>query len=70
MSLLPFCIGFLLIALAQFVEVLCYKLGGSAFESRLGRTMALGLSQPLTQMSKAQQKREADDFSAICEPIV
>jgi hypothetical protein len=34
---------------AQLVEALCYKLEGRGFQSR--HTMALGLTQPLTQMS-------------------
>jgi hypothetical protein len=41
------------------------------------RTMALGSTQPLTEMSirnlpggKGQPAREADNLTAICEPIV
>jgi hypothetical protein len=41
------------------------------------RTLALGSTQPLTEMStrnlpgsKGRPKREADNFAAICEPIV
>jgi hypothetical protein len=41
------------------------------------RTMALGLTQPLTEMStrnlpggKGRPAREADKLTAICEPIV
>jgi hypothetical protein len=40
---------------AQWVEALRYKPGGRRFDSRysfFGRTMALGLTQPLTEMSK------------------
>jgi hypothetical protein len=40
-------------------------------------TLALGLTQPLTEMStrnlpgsKAQTARKADSLTAICEPIV
>ena len=41
---------------AQLVETLCYKSEGRGFDSRLwhnasGRTMALGLTQPLTKMN-------------------
>jgi hypothetical protein len=42
-----------------------------------GRTMALGSTQPLTEMSirdhpgaKGRPARKADNFTAICEPIV
>jgi hypothetical protein len=41
------------------------------------RTMALGLTQPLTEMStrdlpggKGEPARKADNFTFICEPIV
>jgi hypothetical protein len=41
------------------------------------RTMALGLTQPLIEMStgnlpggKARPARKADNLTAICEPIV
>jgi hypothetical protein len=41
------------------------------------RTMALGLTQPLTEMStenlpggKGRLARKADNLTAICEPIV
>jgi hypothetical protein len=41
------------------------------------RTMALGLTQPLTEMStrsipggKGRPARKADNLTAICEPIV
>jgi hypothetical protein len=41
------------------------------------RTMALGLTQPLTEMStrnlpggKGRPERKADNLTAICEPIV
>jgi hypothetical protein len=41
------------------------------------RTMALGLTQPLTEMctrnipgGKKRPTRRADNFAAICEPIV
>jgi len=48
--------------MAQFVEALCYKSEGRGFDSQWyhwnfhwynpsGRTMALGLTQPLTEMS-------------------
>jgi hypothetical protein len=42
-----------------------------------GRTMALGSTQPLTEMStrnlpggKERPAHKADNFTAICEPIV
>jgi hypothetical protein len=41
------------------------------------RTMALGSTQPLTEMStrnlpggKGRRARKADNFTAICDPIV
>ena len=42
--------------MAQLVEALCYKPEGRGFDSRWcynpsGRTMALGLTQPLTEIS-------------------
>jgi hypothetical protein len=65
---------------------LCYKLEGRRFESRMrytffnlpnpsSRTMALGLTQPLTEMSirnlpggKKRPTLRADNLAAICEP--
>jgi hypothetical protein len=73
---------------ALLVEALCYKPEGRGFESRCGnwffnlpklssRTMALGLTQPLTEMSvrnphedKARPATKAEKLTAICEPIV
>jgi hypothetical protein len=71
------------------VEVLCYELESRRFESRMrwiflnlpnpsSRTMALGSTQPLTEMStryfpgikKKRPEHRADNFAAICEPIV
>jgi hypothetical protein len=69
------------------VEVLCYKPEGLGTESRRGgflnlpnpssRTMVLGSTQPLTEMStrniplgKGRPVRKADSLTAICEPIV
>jgi hypothetical protein len=47
------------------------------FSIDYGRTMALGSTQPLTEMStrnlpggKGRPSRKADIFIAICEPIV
>jgi hypothetical protein len=75
-------------AVAKLVEALCYKPEGSGFESRCGgffsylpnissRTMALGSTQPLIEMSprnlpgaKGRPARKADNLTAICEPIV
>jgi len=48
-------------AMGQLVEALCHKPEGHGFESRWchwnfssGRTMALGLTQTLTEMSKGK----------------
>jgi hypothetical protein len=67
---------------------LCYKLEGRSFESRMkwiflklpnhsSRTMALGSTQPLTEMStrnfpggKKRPARRADNLAAIYEPNV
>jgi hypothetical protein len=76
-------------AVAYFVEALCYKPEGRGFESRWGgffffnwpnpssRTMALGWTLPLTEMStrnlpggKGWLARKADSLTAICEPVV
>jgi hypothetical protein len=45
--------------------------------TRSGRTMALGSTQPLTEMStrnvpegKGRPAHKADNLTAICEPIV
>jgi hypothetical protein len=45
--------------------------------NRSSRTMALGLTQPLTEMctrnlpgGKARPARKADNLTAICEPTV
>jgi hypothetical protein len=53
----------------------CFKLPNSS-----SRTMALGLTQPLTEMStrnhkmflesRARPMRKADNFTVICEQIV
>jgi hypothetical protein len=75
--------------LYQLVQVLCYKSEGREFESRRGhwiffdlpnstsRTMGLGLTQPLTEMStrnvpggKVRPERMADYITTICESIV
>jgi hypothetical protein len=64
----------------------CHKVAGSIPDEVIGffnwsnpssRTMALGLTQPLTEMStrnlpggKERPTRKADKFNAICEPIV
>jgi hypothetical protein len=73
---------------AQLIETLCYKPEGRGFDSRRGhwifnspnpssRTMALGSTQPLTEMStknlpggKGRPARKADNLTAICEPTV
>jgi hypothetical protein len=75
-------------AVAQLVEALCYEPESRGVESRLGgfffnlpnpsgRTMALGSTQPLTEMStrnlrwgKGWPARKAYSLTAICEPIV
>jgi hypothetical protein len=75
-------------AVAKLVEALCYKLEGHGFESQWGgffinlpnpssRTMTLGLTQPLTEMStmnlpggKGRPVCKADNLASICEPIV
>jgi hypothetical protein len=50
--------------------------GISTVPNPSSRTMALGLTQPLTEMStsnvgsKARPARKADNLTAICEPIV
>jgi hypothetical protein len=68
----------------RLVEALCFKLEGRRFEFRMrwifsiySRTMALGLTQPLTEMStrnlsggKKRPARRADNLAAIYEPIV
>jgi hypothetical protein len=70
------------------VEALCYKTVGRWFDSRRvhwifnwpnpsSRTMALGLTKPVTEMStrnipgnKERPALKADNLTAICEPIV
>jgi hypothetical protein len=70
------------------VEALCYKLEGRRFDSRRdrlifnlpnpsSRTMALGSTQPLTEMStrkfpggKGGPGPKADNLIFICEPTV
>jgi hypothetical protein len=72
------------------VEALCYKTEVRGFDSFCGycifffnlpnassRAVALGLTQPLTEMStrksfwgKALPARKADNLAAICEAIV
>jgi hypothetical protein len=70
-------------------SVVCYKPAGCGCDSRWGysiilvdinpssRTMALGLTQPLTEMStrnipggNGRPARKADNLTAICEPII
>jgi hypothetical protein len=75
---------------AWLVEALCYKLEGHWFNSwwdhRIfsnlsnpsSHTMALGFTQPLTEMNttgvflegKAQSAHKADNLTTICEPVV
>jgi hypothetical protein len=73
---------------AYLVEAVCYKLEGRRFKSRMrfffflnlrssSRTMALGSTQPLTQMStrnlpgvKKRPAHKADNLAAIYEPNV
>jgi hypothetical protein len=75
-------------ACGSVVEALCYKPEGRRFESQMrwnffnlpypsSRTMALGSTQPLTEMSirnlpggKKRPARRADNLAAICEPNV
>jgi hypothetical protein len=75
-------------AVAQLDEALRYKLEGLRFESRMrwiffnlpnpsSRTMALGSTQPLTEMSirnlpggKKRPARRADNLAPISEPNV
>jgi hypothetical protein len=75
-------------AVAQLLHALCYKPEGrgSIPDEVIGfinrpnpssRTMALGSTQPLTEMSttnlpgsKGRPARKADNLTAICEPIV
>jgi hypothetical protein len=75
-------------AVAQLVEALCYKPEGrvSIFLEVIGflnwrnpssRIMALGSTQPLTEMStrnhpggKRRWALKADNLTSICEPIV
>jgi hypothetical protein len=71
------------------VEALCYKPEGPGFDSRLGkwilfiwpnlysRTMALGWTQSLTEMStrnlpegKGRPAHKSDNFTVICEQTV
>jgi hypothetical protein len=71
----------------KMVEARCYKPEGRGFESRWdnfffnwpnpsSRTMALGSTQPLTEMSTRKisggkgPARKADNLTAICEPTV
>jgi hypothetical protein len=75
---------FIYLFLVYLVEALCYKLEGRRFKSREGgffnpsnRTMALGSTQTLTEMStrnlpggKKRPARRADNLTAIGEPIV
>jgi hypothetical protein len=68
--------------LAQLAEALCYKpeVAGSIPVKVINpssSTVTLGLAQPLTEIStrnfpggKDRQARKADNFTAICEPIV
>jgi hypothetical protein len=77
-------------AVAWMVEALCYKSEGRGFDSipdevigffnlpnHTSCTMALGSTQPLTEMSTrnlpggtGRPAREADNLTVICEPIV
>jgi hypothetical protein len=63
------------------VKTLCYKPESRGFDSRLGnpssRTMVLGFTQPLIEMStrnlpggKALPARKTDSLTDIYEPIV
>jgi hypothetical protein len=71
----------------KLVEALCYKLEDRGFESQWGgffnwlnpssRNMALGCTQPLTEMGtrnipgdKGRPARKAGNLTAICEPII
>jgi hypothetical protein len=81
----------LVVILLSYMEVfswVCYKLEGRGFESHWGhwifqltkpssRTMALGSTQPVTEMSarnlpggKRRPACKADNLTTICEPIV
>jgi hypothetical protein len=66
-----------------FFYVIMFKVAGSILDEVIGffnwpnpssRTMALGSTQLLTEMSlpggKGRPEREADNPTAICEPIV
>jgi hypothetical protein len=75
-------------AVAYLVEALCHKQEGRGCDSRWrgffctcpnpsSRTMALGSTQPLTEMStrnlpgsKGRPARKADNLTAICEPNI
>jgi hypothetical protein len=73
-------------AVAYVVEALCYKLEGSSPDevdfificpNPSSRTMALGFTQPLTELStrnllgdKWRPASKADNLTAICETIV
>jgi hypothetical protein len=74
-------------AVAYLVEALCYKQEGRGFESRWrglfpfikssSCTVALGSTQPLTEMStrdlpvgKGQLEHKDKNLTAICEPTV
>jgi hypothetical protein len=57
------------------VEALCYKPEVQVIEfvsvylNPSSRIVALGLTQPVTEMSKARPARKADNLTATLEPI-
>jgi hypothetical protein len=75
-------------AVAQLIEALCYKpkaassipndiIGFFNLFNPSSRTMALGSTQSLTEMSirnlpggKGRSLHKADNLTAICEPII
>jgi hypothetical protein len=67
-------------AVAWFVEALCckrVKFPMRPLDFSVDRTMALGSTQPLTEMSignlsvgKGRPAHKADNLTAICEPII
>jgi hypothetical protein len=75
-------------AVAQLIEALCYKpksrgfdpdevIGFSNWPNPSSRTMALGSTQPLTEMStrnfpggKWRTARKADNLTSICKTVV
>jgi hypothetical protein len=62
--------GTMLQAWWPLVRFLIRSLGFSIDPNPSSRTMALGWTQPLTEMSKGRPAHKTDNYTAICESIV